>query len=60
MAKKPEDIEKISSTVNSGYCGVATGPHSELDNIILLEYAKNILKRWGATINEHYCYRRST
>jgi hypothetical protein len=26
----------------------------------LLEYAKNILKRWGATINEHYCYRRST
>jgi uncharacterized protein YkwD len=26
------------------YCGVATGLHSTLDNIILIEYAKNILK----------------
>ena len=26
------------------FCGIATGPHSTLGNIVLLEYAKNILK----------------
>ena len=26
------------------YCGIATGPHSNLDSVVLLEYAKVILK----------------
>ena len=26
------------------YCGIGTGPHKELDNIIILDYAKEILK----------------
>ena len=27
-----------------GYCGVATGKHQSMGNVILVEYAKNILK----------------
>jgi hypothetical protein len=26
------------------YCGVATGLHASLDNVVLLEYTKNILR----------------
>lgn len=26
------------------YCGIGTGQHASLDNIVLLEYAKNILQ----------------
>jgi len=26
------------------FCGIATGPHMQMDNVILFEYAKGILK----------------
>lgn len=26
------------------YCGVSTGPHTTMDNVVLIEYAKGILK----------------